>query len=52
MDLPGILSFRVERLKFKATNLGLGLALIATFLLPIACWLMLDWSGAFVPLIL
>src|SRR5450756_1845534 len=52
MDLPRILSYRVERLKFKATNLDLGLALIATFLLPIACWLMLDWSGALVPLIL
>lgn len=52
MDLPGILSYRVERLKFKATNLDLGLALIATFLLPIACWLLLDWSGAFLPLIL
>ena len=52
MDLPGILSYRVERLKFKATSLDLGLALIATFLLPIACWLLLDWSGAILPLLL
>jgi hypothetical protein len=52
MDLPGILSYRVERLKFKATNLDLGLALIATFLMPVACWLLLDWSGALLPLIL
>jgi hypothetical protein len=36
MDLPGILSFRAERLRFRATDLDLGLALIATFLLPVA----------------
>jgi len=52
MDLPGILSYRVERLKFKATNLDLIVALMATFLLPIACWLLLDWSGALLPLLL
>jgi hypothetical protein len=52
MDLPGILSYRVDRLKFKATNLDLALALTATFLLPVACWLLLDWSGAFLPLVL
>jgi hypothetical protein len=52
MDLPGALSYRVDRLKFKATNLDLVLALIATFLLPVACWLLLDWGGALLPLIL
>ncbi|MDD1756622.1 MAG: CPBP family glutamic-type intramembrane protease [Methanomassiliicoccales archaeon] len=52
MDLPGIISFRVERLKFKANNLDLALALVATFLLPVACMLLLDWSGALIPLIL
>jgi len=52
MDLPGILSYRVDRLKFRASNLDLALALIATFLLPVACWLLLEWSGALLPLIL
>ena len=52
MDLPGIISHRVERLKFKATNLDLVLALVATFLLPLACMLLLDWSGALLPLML
>jgi membrane protease YdiL (CAAX protease family) len=52
VDLPGIISFRVERLKFKANNLDLALALVATFLLPVACMLLLDWSGALIPLIL
>jgi membrane protease YdiL (CAAX protease family) len=52
MDLPGMLSYRVDRLKFKATNLDLVLALIPTLLLPLVCWLLLDWSGALLPLIL
>jgi hypothetical protein len=34
--------YRAENLKFKATNLDLCLAFIATFLLPIACWLLLE----------
>lgn len=52
MGLPGILSYRVERLRFNATDLDLALALIATFLLPVACWLLFDLSGALLPLIL
>jgi hypothetical protein len=52
MDLPGILSYRVECLKFRATNLDLVLALVATFLLPLACWALFEWSGALLPLLL
>lgn len=52
MDLPGMISFRVARLKFRATNLDLTLALVATFLLPVACMVLLDWSGALLPLVL
>jgi hypothetical protein len=52
MDLPGIISFRVPRLRFKAKNLDVALALVATFLLPLACMLLLDWSGALLPLVL
>ncbi len=52
VDLPGILSYRVESLKFRATNLDLVLALVATFLLPLACWALFDWSGALLPLVL
>jgi hypothetical protein len=52
MDLPGMISFRVARLKFRSTNLDLALALVATFLLPVACMVLLDWSGALLPLVL
>ena len=52
MDLPGMISFRVARLKFRSTNLDLALALVATFLLPLACMVLLDWSGALLPLVL
>jgi hypothetical protein len=38
--------------KFRADNVDLILALVATFLLPPACSLLLDLSGALLPLIL
>lgn len=38
--------------EFRATNLDLAIALVATFLLPMACWLLLRWTGALVPLVL
>jgi hypothetical protein len=52
MDLPGLLSYRAERLRFRATNLDLVLALVATFLLPVACYLLLNTTGALLPLLL
>ena len=52
MDLTGILSYKVDRLKFKATNLDLVLALVATFILPVACGLLLDATGALLPMVL
>ncbi len=52
MDFPGILSYKVDRLRFKATNLDLVLALVATFLLPLACGLLLDATGALLPMVL
>jgi hypothetical protein len=52
MDLPGTISFQAVRLRFKATNIDLVLALVATFLLPVACMLLLNWSGALLPLAL
>lgn len=38
--------------EFRATNLDLAIALVATFLLPMVCWLLLSWTGALVPLAL
>jgi hypothetical protein len=52
MDLPGLLSYRVERLRFKATNLDMLIALVATFLLPVVCYFLLNSTGAFLPLLL
>jgi len=37
---------------FRATNLDIVIALVATFLLPVACWLLLRWTGALLPLAL
>lgn len=52
MDLASVLSFRVQRLTFRARDLDLVLALVATFILPVACMLLLEWSGALVPLLI
>ncbi len=52
MDLPGLLSYRVDRLTFRATNSDLLIALVATFLLPVACYILLTNTGALLPLLL
>ena len=52
MDLPGLLYYRVDRLKFRATNLDMLIALVATFLLPVACAFLLSNTGALLPLLL
>lgn len=52
MDLPGLLSYHVDRLKFRATNLDLLIALVATFFLPVACLFLLTNTGALLPLLL
>ncbi len=52
MPLSSVLSRRADRLTFRATDLDLLLALAATFLLPLACSVLLDATGALLPLAL
>jgi hypothetical protein len=37
---------------FRASNLDIAIAVVATFLLPAACWLLWQWTGALLPLAL